>query len=73
MEVKGTPSKYPFLHLSLHWALDSLQPEVGRQGTLSIGAAVVVVTAELSVVLVKVTEHIVLDSHQFHQVVQCWR
>ena len=54
MEVKGTPSKYPFLHLSLHWALVSLQPEVSRYGTLSIGAVVVVVTAELSVVLVKV-------------------
>ena len=62
MEVKGSPSKYPFLHLSLHWALDSLQPEVGRQGTLSIGAAVVVVTVELFVILVKVD-----GAHRFGQ------
>ena len=62
MEVKGSPNKYPFLHLSLHWALDGLQPKVGRQGTLSIGAAVVVVTVELSVILVKVD-----GAHHFGQ------
>ena len=54
MEVKGSPSKYPFLPLSLHGALDILQPEVGGQGTHSIGAAIAGVTIESSVVLEKV-------------------
>ena len=54
MEVKENPSKYPFLLLSPHWALDNLQPEIGVQGTHSIGVAIAVVTAGLSVVLEKV-------------------
>ena len=62
LEVTGSPSKYPFLHLYLHWALDSLQPEVSRLGTYLIGAAVVVVSTELSVVLEKVD-----GAHRFGQ------
>ena len=56
MEVKGSLNKYPFLPLSPHWALDNLQSEVVVQGTHSIGVAIAVVTAGLSVVLEKVDE-----------------
>ena len=54
MEVKGSPSKYPFLLLSPHWAIDNMQPEIGVQGTHSIGVAIAVVTAGLSVVFEKI-------------------
>ena len=54
MEIKGSPSKYPFLPLSPHWALDNLQSQVGVQGTHSIGVAIAVVTVELSAVFEKV-------------------